>query len=95
MAGLDIEGMTLREALWAVQQSQRLQAQRLGSLMAAMFNVQRTKRADKVWTWEDFFESGEHRRRPTGREVLLAQMTQHAGDIQWLAGYGPEVLSGE
>ena len=95
MTDLDLGPMTLRQALWAVHQSQRLESQRLGSLMAAMYNVQRTRRSDRVWTWQDFFGDSE-RRKPSGREVLLAQMAQHApGEIQWLAGYGPEVLSGE
>ena len=88
---------SLRELLWRYDAIQDYDTRRSCEIIAGLYNVQRAKTSDKVWSWQDFHPRHQQpTRRPSGREVLASHLAQFApGEVQWLEGYGPEILNGK
>jgi hypothetical protein len=91
-ASLDaIDRLTLRELLWLHDGQSYERWMHTGAIVAGLYNVQRTKTSDRVWTFKDFHPAhATTHKAKTGRQVV--QQTQGwfaADEIQWLPGYGP------
>jgi hypothetical protein len=91
-ASLDaIDRLTLREMLWLHDGQSYERWMHTGAIVAGLYNVQRTKTSDRVWTFRDFHPAhAMTHKAKTGRQVV--QQTQGwfaADEIQWLPGYGP------
>ena len=86
-----IERLSLRELLWAHDGQAYERWMHTGAIVAGLYNCQRTKASDRVWTFKDFHPAhAADKRGKTGRQVI--QETQQwfaAGEIQWLPGHEP------
>lgn len=63
----------------AYRQEQDVQNMRFGGVMAAIFNAQRSKQTQKVWSWTDFYRSdAKPKKIQTAEEAERAMMIWQA-----------------
>jgi hypothetical protein len=62
-------------------------------VVAGVFNSQRAKASDKVFSWMDFHPEHAGQPRKTGAALVRKTVDWFpASEVQWLPGYGPEVM---
>lgn len=60
------------------EEAEKRQNIRIGTVVATMLNLRRTKESDRVWTWEDVFGYGEEvkpQAEMTDEEIYSALLT--------------------
>lgn len=96
MDGHSCERLTLRQLLWMYEGITYQQLTVACSVVAGVWNGQRTRQTDRVWVYTDFHPA--HIGRAvndglTGREVIQSVTCWYAAeDIEWADGYGPTQL---
>jgi hypothetical protein len=94
--GLDrIERLTLRELLWTYDGSQYSSWMFTGSIVAGLYNVQRVKTSDRIWTFKDFHPAHGRDEKPRGKQHVANTLSWFGDNVTWLEGYGPEMLHGK
>ena len=95
--GLNLDAMTLRELLWVYDGISYERWMQTGAIVAGLYNSQRTKTSDRVWTFADFHPAhATARRGKSGLEIVTQTREWFASDeIQWLPGFGPGEQHGD
>lgn len=91
------ESYSLRELLWRWQAITYQQAITASMVVAGLFNSHRTKKSDRVFSWIDFHPDHiQDIPQKAGKQLVADTLGWFApGQVQWLEGYGPEVLNGK
>jgi hypothetical protein len=94
--GRDISGMTLREVLWCYEGVSYERWMEAAAVMSAIYNSQRAKASDKVWSFADFHPAhAADRKGRTGKQIVHGTQQWFAPEeVQWLPGHGPGVTDG-
>ena len=95
--GGNAEHLTLRQILWRYQGITYQQYLASSQICATLYNVQRTKRSQKVWTWQEF-HPWHNRTRPhkaTGAQVISTMVGWCGDQMRWAPGYSLTTLFGD
>lgn len=85
-----IERLTLRELLWLHDGQAYERWMHTGAIVAGVYNAQRAKTADRVWTFKNFHPAhASTYKGKSGKQVIQETQQWFApGEIQWLPGHG-------
>lgn len=95
--GGDGWNLTVRQILWRYQGLNYQQFLTSSQICATLYNVQRTKKNQKVWQWQEFhpWHSRKQAIKASGAQVLSTLIGWCGDRMRWAPGHSIETLFGE
>ena len=73
----------MRELLWRWEGIVYQQFMQSAFIAAAIYNAQRSKKSDKVWSWVQLHPKHAERRTSASGKQVIAQVIAMSGDGEW------------